>query len=201
LDATIHHSTAPPRHSHHSNTFTARQIHCTQFNHPPYPPLVPSLFSTQKHEDAHEPSLSYQDYYLCHRHRVNPPAPTLSANTHQASAMCPHYTPHNNSGVYLTSHTTAPQNNSCSADTGHAMLTPLLYTGATFLSTVTPGHPSPSGHGFNSGNINKWLPTTTPTDTFRGCSIHQHHSHCPDMTISHRYPPWATMESKSRLQD
>jgi hypothetical protein len=80
--------------------------------------------------------------------------------------MCPHYTPHYNSGVYLTSHTNAHWNISCNADTGHDMLTPLLHTGATFLNIITPDHPSPSGHGPNSYYIDKWLLTTTSTDTF-----------------------------------
>ena len=141
----------------------------------------------------------YPNYYLCHWHTVHPPAPTLSANTHQASPMCLNYNPHNISGVYLISITKAPGHNCCNADTGHAMLLPLLYTGAKLLNITTPAHPSPSGHGFNSCYRDKWLPTTTSTGTFQGCTSHRHHSHCPDTTILHRYPPWATLESNTRL--
>ena len=59
-DVTIHYIKVPPLGTHITTATSSlpRQSHCTPFNHPPYPPLVPSLLSTQKHEDAHEPSLS-----------------------------------------------------------------------------------------------------------------------------------------------
>lgn len=44
------------------------------------------------------PHCHYHDKLHGHGHRVNPPAPTLSAT----SAMCPLYTPRDNSGACLT---------------------------------------------------------------------------------------------------